>query len=164
MVMQVSYHVEAPVEKVFDYFMDPESGAGQGMEVLEAGRTKEGVGTFLRWRVKVGRVPVLQGMEVVTEMVANEHITEQSSSAVVGTWEYAFEPDGIGTKITLTHSPRGLWALPGLSALVDLATTRLSAAYASTVKADLEAEATVPAQRKPARARKTAARKTAQNR
>ena len=157
MGMKVSHHIEAPVEKVFDLFMDISADSGMpGMEVVEAKATKEGVGTFMTWRVKLAGIP-WTGLEVVTGYERNKHITEQSSSAIVGTWEYGFEPEGTGTQVTLVHRPRGLWAVPPLSMVVDLATTRLSAMYVGRAKAKLEAGATVPAQRKPARSRQPAA-------
>lgn len=157
MVMKVSHHIEAPVEKVFDHFMDLSADSGMPrMEVLEAKATKEGVGTFMTWRVKLAGIP-WTGLEVVTGYERNKHITEQSSSAMVGTWEYSFEPEGTGTKVTLVHRPRGLWAVPPLGMLVDYTTTRLTGMYVGRTKAKLEAGATVPTQRKPAPSRKPAA-------
>jgi hypothetical protein len=157
MVMKVSYHIDAPVEAVYEYFKDPASDSGLGMEVLEAKKTKEGVGTYMSWRMKVAGVPVWQGLEVITDVQPNKHITEKSSSAMVGTWEYGFEPEGAGTRITMEHRPRSLWAVPPLANVVDAATTRLSRAYIGRAKQNLEA--------RPATARKrqtvTKPRKTA---
>jgi hypothetical protein len=158
MVMKVSYHIDAPVESVYEYFKDPTSDASFGLEVLEAKETKEGVGTFLSWRMKVAGIPLWQGLEVITDVVPNKHITEKSSSAMVGTWEYGFEPKGSGTKVTLEHRPRSFWALPPMANLIDLATTRLSRAYIGRVKAKLEARPGSGPKKRPAtRARKTAA-------
>jgi hypothetical protein len=154
MVMKVSYHIDAPVKTVFDYFKDPASDTGLGTEVLEAKMTEEGVGTYLNWRVKVAGIPVYEGFEVITDLVPNKHITEKSSRAMVGTWDYAFEPEGAGTKLTMVHRPRSFWALPPMSNLVDVATTRLSKAYIGRVRAALEGKAgtagtaTVPRQQK----------------
>ena len=148
MVMKVSYHIDAPVESVFDYFMDPASDTGIGGEIVEAKMTKEGIGTYLHWRMKVAGVPVFEGFEVITDLVPNKHITEKSSRALVGTWEYSFEPEGAGTKVTMEHQPRSLWALPPLSSLVDLTTTRLSKSYIGRVKPKLEGQPRVPGQRR----------------
>lgn len=138
MVMKVSYHIDAPVKTVFDYFKDPASDNGLGYEVIEARKTEEGVGTYLNWRMKVAGIPVYDGFEIITDVVPDKHITEKSSRAMVGTWEYGFEPEGTGTKLTMVHRPRSFWALPPMSNLVDLTTTRLSKAYIGRVKATLE--------------------------
>lgn len=142
MAMKVSYHVDAPVKTVFDFFKDPTSDdSGLGMEVLESKMTKEGVGTYLSWRMKVAGVPVWHGLEVMTDVVPNKHITEKSSSAMVGTWDYSFEPEGSGTKVTLEHRSRSLWGLPPLRNVIDFGTTRLSRVYIGRVKEKLEAKA-----------------------
>lgn len=148
MVMKVSYHIDAPVESVFDYFKDPTSDAGVGGEVVEAKMTKEGIGTYLHWRVKVVGVPVYEGFDVITDLVSNKHITEKSSRALVGTWEYSFEPEASGTRVTMEHRPRPLWALPPLSNLVDLTTTRLSKSYIGRVRPKLEGKSGGTGQRK----------------
>ena len=159
MAMKVSYYIDAPVESVFDFFKDPTSDTGLSrMEVLDSKMTKEGVGTFLSWRLKVAGIP-WEGMEVITDLVPNKHITEKSSSAVVGTWDYTFEPEGSGTRLTMEHRPRSLWALPLLSNAVDYVTTRMSRAYMERAKAALATKPAVPGQRKPTetKARKPAA-------
>ena len=159
MAMKVSYHIDAPVESVFDFFKDPTSDTSfSRMEVLESKMTKEGVGTYLSWRVRIAGVP-WEGLEVITDLVPNQRITEKSSSAVVGTWEYLFEPEGSGTRVTMEHRPRSLWALPLVSNVVDYGTTRMSRAYIARVKAALATKPAVPGQRKPTatRPRKRAA-------
>ena len=155
MTMKVSYYIDAPVETVFDYFKDPASDDGLGVEVLEAKMTKEGIGTYLTWRVKVAGIPVWHGMDVFTDLVPNKHITEKSSSAMVGTWEYTFEPEKTGTRLTMEHRPRSFWGLPPLANLIDYGTTRMSRVYIDRVRPRIEAnarkaEAKVPGARKPA--------------
>lgn len=149
MVMKVSYHIEAPVESVFDFFKDPASDVDiMGTEVLEAKATQEGVGTYLNWRLKIAGIP-WENFEVITDFQPNQHITEKSSSAIVGTWDYSFEPEASGTKVTMEHRPRSFWALPPLSNLVDYATTRMSHVYIGRVRAKLEAESATRGSRKP---------------
>lgn len=162
MVMKVSYHVDAPVETVYDYFMDPASGAGMGAEVVESKVTKEGVGTYMSWRMKAAGIPVYQGFQVVTEAVPNKRIVERSSRALVGDWEYSFAPEGSGTKVTMQHSSRSFWAMPPLRNAVDYATTRLSRRYVAQVRQELAARkpaAPAPAPRKatPSKPRKATA-------
>jgi hypothetical protein len=150
MVMKVSYHIDAPVKKVFDYFKDPASDTGPGYELVESKMTEEGVGTYMNWRMRVAGIPIYEGIDVITDLVPDKHITEKSSRAMVGTWDYEFEPEGTGTKLTMTHRPRSFWALPPMSNLVDLTTTRLSKAYIGRVRATLEGKGTptVPRQQK----------------
>ena len=46
--MRASYHIEAPVERVFDFFADPTKGADLlGTEIRELRATEEGTGTLL---------------------------------------------------------------------------------------------------------------------
>lgn len=161
MAIKVSYYINAPVESVFDHFKDPASDEGIGMEVVDAKATEEGVGTFMDWRVKVAGIPVWRGLEVLTDVVPNERIVEKSSSAMLGDFEYTFEPEGSGTRLTIERRARSFWALPPLANLVDFATTRTSRGYMDRVKAKLEPGPTVPRQRKPAasKPRKPAASK-----
>jgi hypothetical protein len=150
MVMKVSYHIDAPVKTVFDYFVDPASDSGAGFELIETRKTEEGVGSYANWRLRVAGIPVYDGFEIITDVVPDKHITEKSSRAMVGTWDYDFEPEGTGTKVTMTHRPRSFWALPPMSTLVDLTTTRMSKPFIGRVKATLEGKElpTVPRQQK----------------
>lgn len=153
MAVKMSYYIDAPVESVFDFFKDPsnqvDSPPFSDMEVHDAKMTKEGVGTYYSWSVKMFGIPV-EGFEVVTDFEPNKHMTEKSSNAMVGTWEYTFEPEGSGTRLTMEHRQRSLWALPPLRNLMDYAMPRLSRSFMAAVKAELESETTVPRQRKPA--------------
>ncbi|MGZ4493134.1 MAG: SRPBCC family protein [Nocardioides sp.] len=150
MAMKVDYYIDAPVESVFDFFKDPTSDTGfSKMEVLESKTTKEGIGTYLSWRVKLGGIP-WEGFEVITDLVPNRRISEKSSSAMVGSWEYTFEPEGSGTRLTMEHRPRSLWALPPLGNVIDYGTTRMSRLYIERVRAALKAQTALPSQRKPA--------------
>jgi hypothetical protein len=129
------------------------------MDVHDVTLTKEGVGTHYSWTVKMRGIP-LKGFDVFTEFVPNERIVEKSSSAFVGTWEYMFAPEGSGTRLTMEHLQRSLWAVPPLRNLVDFGTSRLSGGFIDALKAQLAAT-TVPSQRKPAagKPRKPAARR-----
>lgn len=153
MAARMSYYIEAPVKTVFDFMKDPKSQVDatpfSAMEVLDANMTEEGVGTYMTWRVKFAGIP-LEGFDVITELVPNKRILEKSSAAMVGTWEYTFAPEGSGTRLTMEHRQRSLWALPPLRFLMDFLVPRLNAAYIEAVKAELEPGAEVPGQRKPA--------------
>jgi uncharacterized protein YndB with AHSA1/START domain len=164
MVARTSFYVDAPVEKVFDFFRDPtsqiESPPFTDMTVYDVTMTKEGVGTHYSWTVKLAGVP-LKGFAVYTEFVPNERIVEKDSRSFVGEWEYTFAPDGSGTRVTMEHRQRSLWAFPLLSTAVDYGVRRLNRLFIEGVKAKLEVGPTVPGQRKP---RSTGTRKTVASR
>lgn len=121
MTYEQSFHVEAPVAKVFDFFRDPTNWAAlepEGVGFKDVKVTEEGVGTHYSWAAKIGGV-TLEGFNVFTEFVPDRHITDKSSSSLEGTWTYSFEPDGSGTKLTVTNHVRSFWRLPPLERLLD---------------------------------------------
>lgn len=164
--MKQSIYIEAPVETVFDHFMDPRKDIDLmpiDTEVLEFKLTEEGIGTYTSYRSKIAGIP-FEMFDVVTDMVRNKRITSKSSSAMEGTWTYTFEPEGTGTRLTMEHQAGSLWRLPLLRNVMDMTTSRMTASYLPKAKARIEAEArkpkVVPGQRKPAasKARKPATR------
>ncbi len=139
--MRGVYHIEAPVETVFDFFFDPRKTADMTpvhTEIRELKMTKGGTGTYATYRTKIAGVP-FEVFDVYTDVVRNKHITEKSSNAIVGTWDYTFEADGTGTKVTMEHHSRSFWDIPPLRNLGDLITARLSESYMRRVKDRLEA-------------------------
>jgi uncharacterized protein YndB with AHSA1/START domain len=116
-----SVHVDAPVEKVFDFVKDPRHffeafPRQRGTDHLtEVTLTPEGVGSTYRW---TGRMFVFHLSGIVTreEYVPNERIVDRSSTGPVWTW--VVEPDPTGTTLTLAfeYSSR----LPFVDKVVDL--------------------------------------------
>lgn len=141
--MRGTYHIDAPVKKVFDFFFDPRKGADlfPEMEIRDYKQTKEGVGTYTRYHGRLAGIP-FSSFGVLTEVVPNKHITEESSNALVGTWDYSFEPEGSGTKVTMEHHSRFVWGLPPLSTLGDVLTSRMNEAFMRRVKERIETSAT----------------------
>lgn len=140
--MKQSIHIEAPVEKVFGSFKDPTkfwdlSPFDSHLDDVKV--TKDGVGTYTSWHAKIYGLPV-RGFSVVTDVVPNKHITERSSNPLVGTWNYDFEPEGSGTKLTTEHRSDSFWRIPPLSNLVDLATERATASFMARVKDAIETQ------------------------
>lgn len=137
--MQSVHHIEAPVEKVFDFFLDPRKSADLFLptEVRELKMTEEGTGTYTSYRTKMAGVP-FETFSVYTDVVPNKHITEKSSSAIVGTWDYAFEPEGTGTKVTMEHHSRSFWGIRPLSTLTEYAAARMNDSFMQRVKDRIE--------------------------
>lgn len=147
MAAKLSYYIDAPVKSVFDYFVDPAKSLDVmplGTEADEVKVTKEGTGTFMSWHMKIAGVPLLEGFDVITEVVPEKHVTEKSSNALVGTWDYWFEQEGAGTKLTMEHRARSFWGMPPLSNVMDYAVARMTRSYIPRLKAKIEAESTKP--------------------
>ena len=121
MTYEQSFHVDAPVTKVFDFFRDPHRWAElqpEGVEFKDVRVTAEGLGTHYGWAATIVGVTI-EGFNVFTEFVPDRRITDRSSSSLEGTWTYSFEPEGSGTKLTVTNQVRSVWHLPLLEPLLD---------------------------------------------
>ena len=141
MTLKQSAHIEAPVEKVFDFFKDPanwqELTSGD-ITFKDVVLTREGVGTHYTWVARMGRLH-LEGFNVFTEFVPTRRITDRSSRAFEGTWTYTFEPEGTGTRLTLENHSRSIWGLPPLSWLVDRSAARTHEQTMAALRARMEA-------------------------
>ena len=133
-------HIEAPVDKVFDFWKDP----GKQMSVMPTGstmtevkKTEEGVGTYYSWSMRLFGLPVT-GFDVFTEFVPNQRITDRSSFDLAGTWTATFEPEGSGTRFTLQRHPESVWVLRPLDRLMDLFRASMTRPTLEKVKAELE--------------------------
>jgi hypothetical protein len=99
-----SIHIDAPVEKVFDYVKDPqnffnayytkETPAATDMEMTP----DLGEGSTWKWMSSILFIH-LHGNMTREAYVANERIVDRSSTGL--TWTYSFEPDQAGTTLTL---------------------------------------------------------------
>ncbi len=138
--MTRSIHIEAPVEKVFDFVKDPRNMQdilATPFAPTEVKLTKEGVGSYYRW---VTKTPVLrmEGFDVYTEFVPNQRITDRCSSGLAGDWTYSFEPEGSGMQLTAESHPRSFWRIPLLRRLVEGVQSMAAERYLSTAKAEME--------------------------
>lgn len=143
----MTMYIDAPVEKVFPFFKDPMALADIMLvdtEYFDVKETKQGTGTFFSWRSKIAGIP-FEGFEVYTDVVPNKHITEKSSRAMMGTWDYSFEPEGKGTRVTLEQHPRSFWRLPPVNYLMDLGRARMMTYFMPKVKERIESSVTKPA-------------------
>lgn len=140
MTYHQSIHIDAPVTKVFGFFRDPNNWAGlgpEGVQFKNVRLTQEGLGTHYGWTSRVAGVSV-EGLNVFTEFIPNERITDRSSSSLEGTWTYSFETDGSGTKLTVENRAGSFWRLPPLERLLDRMTAKTHAPLFARLKAMLE--------------------------
>jgi uncharacterized protein YndB with AHSA1/START domain len=99
-----SIHIDAPVEKVFDYVKDPRHYYDAYWQEQKPGVTEvqlapeAGVGSTWSW---IGHwlFVYLHGTSTREEYVANERIVDRSSTG--GSFTFTFEPDEAGTTLTL---------------------------------------------------------------
>ena len=99
-----SIHIDAPVEKVFDYVKDPKNQwdayEQQGKVTLaEKEITADaGEGSTWSWHSHMLFIPI-HGTMTRQVYVPNERIADHSTTGV--TWTYTFEPDESGTTLTM---------------------------------------------------------------
>ena len=100
-----SVHIDAPVEKVFDYMKDPHhfleafpEKDRSNMAVTEVNLTPDGVGSTFSM---VGRMFLVHLTWVFTreEYTANQRIVDHANLG--GVWTSTFEPDATGTTLSL---------------------------------------------------------------
>ncbi len=137
--MKRSIHIEAPVEKVFDFVKDPRNMAegAVGPKVKDVKLTDDGVGTYYSWVFRVVGLPI-EGFDVYTEVIPNQRITERSSFPMTRDFIYSFEPEGSGTKLTVETGHGSFWRFPPFRQLVDLGQSMLGERFLSGLKAQME--------------------------
>ncbi len=100
-----STHIDAPVEKVFAYVEDPHHFfaamapmSGDRSHFTDVTMTPEGVGSTYEWSDRWFLFPI-HGVTTRSDYVPNERIVDHSS--IGPTWTFTFEPDPMGTTLTL---------------------------------------------------------------
>ncbi len=139
--MKRSIHIEAPVEKVFDFFKDPRNVQEimpDPFEYKDVKLTEEGVGTYYSWASKTPGLR-FEGFDVYTEFIPNQRITDRSSASIAGDWTLLFEPEGSGMLLTSETHHRSFWRIPPLRELVELVQGTMAERLLSAVKARMEA-------------------------
>lgn len=139
--MKRSIHIEAPVEKVFDFFKDPrnmQKAAAMPFAFKDVKQTENGVGTYYSWVTKTPGLRI-EGFDVYTEVIPNQRITDKCSSSLLGDWTFLFEPEGTGMQLTLEGHHRSLWRMPPFKELVEWVQGTAIERTLSTVKAEMEA-------------------------
>ena len=139
--MKRSIHIEAPMEKVFDFVKDPRNvpeGLTMPFEVKDVKLTEEGVGTYYSWASKTPGLR-FEGFGVYTEFIPNQRITDRSSWSIFGDFITSFEPEGSGMKLTMETRHRSFWRIPPLRELVEWVQSPIAGRFLSAVKARMEA-------------------------
>lgn len=119
-----STYIEAPVEKVFDWFRDPRNwatlnpDAAHREELVDAHVTPDGLGTFHAWAIKPLPGVRFECFGVFTEFVPNKRIVDKWSLAIEGSETYTFDAEGSGTRLTIQARRRSFWRLWPLDKLV----------------------------------------------
>ena len=138
--MKRSIHIEAPVEKVFDFVKDPRNvpqGITEPYEVKDVKQTDEGVGSYYSWVYRVAGLPI-EGFDVYTEFIPNQRITDRSSFSMTRDFITSFEPEGSGMKLTVETGHGSFWRFPPFRQLVDLGQSMISERFMSALKAQME--------------------------
>jgi uncharacterized protein YndB with AHSA1/START domain len=136
-------YIEAPVEDVFAFWLDPAKQValapdGQ-VELVDVTITEDGVGTSYRIGMNVMGRTIRGPSMVYTRVIPNELIVDWSSNGMHGTGSYEFTPEGTGTRLTFRGQPRGLWRLPIIIWLVGLVMGPRHEQMLTTLKETLEA-------------------------
>lgn len=142
MTLEHSVYIDAPVEKVFDFFRDPMNwhAVSRGVVFKDVHVTPDGVGTYYAWVSSVAGVR-LKGFDVFTEFVPNERITDWSSSDLEGTWTYTFTEEYGGTRLTMENHTRSFWRIPPLGPVVEAFGAKAHEKVLTELKATMESRA-----------------------
>jgi len=108
-----SIQIDAPVAEAFACVRDP-SNFNQLMPDVtfsEVSLTPDGVGTTYRFETRVAGLPIRGGGEY-TEFTVDQHIHDETTVASEGSFDWTFEAEGDGVRVTITHHPGRYWGLP----------------------------------------------------
>ncbi len=140
--MKRSIHIEAPVEKVFDFVKEPRNlPEVEGMDpspIKDVKLTDEGVGSYYSSAIRVPGLRI-EFFDVYTEFIPNQRITDRCSSSYFGDFTFSFEPEGSGMQLTIEAHSRSFWRMPPLRELVDWVRGMVTERTLSAVKAKMEA-------------------------
>jgi hypothetical protein len=140
-------YIDAPVEKVFDFFKDPRNqfalAPDRRVQVTDVKMTNDGLGTYYSYAMKVAGL-TREGFVVYTDFIANKRIVDRSSVAMHGSWTYGFEPEGTGTRLTMYGQSRSFWRIWPFSFLLDRVMTRRHDYWLKKLTETLEAASTTP--------------------
>jgi uncharacterized membrane protein len=114
-----SIHIDAPVGEVFAYVRDP-SNFNQLMPDVafsDVSLTPDGVGTTYRFETRVVGLPI-RGQGEYTEFIPDRRIHDDTTVASEGSFDWTFEAEDEGVRVTITHSPGRYWGWPIIGRLL----------------------------------------------
>jgi uncharacterized protein YndB with AHSA1/START domain len=114
-----SIHIDAPVAEVFAYVKDP-SNFNQLMPDVtfsDVSLMPDGVGTTYRFEARVAGLPI-RGQGEYTEFIPDRHIHDDTTVASEGSFDWTFEAEDDGVRVTITHSPGKYWSWPVIGRLL----------------------------------------------
>lgn len=140
-VRTCSIHINAPVETVFDVMKNPASFTElmPGVQFTPDVITPEGVGTTYRFQTRVAGKPI-RGSGRFTRVEATRHIRDETSIPIEGSFDYWFEVEDGGTRVTIEHHPGRFWGVPVLGRLLADSYARDDRQMLALLKTRLEAD------------------------
>jgi len=135
-----SIHIDAQIEVAFDCVKGPASfnELMPAVTFTDITMTRDGVGTRYRFETRVAGFPI-SGSGEFTEFEANRHIHDETSIAMEGSFDWRFEPEGDGVRVTIEHHPGRFWDLPIVGRLLADSYERTDRQVLAQLKAKLEA-------------------------
>jgi hypothetical protein len=108
-----SIRIEASIEAAFNCVKNPGSfnDLMPGVAFTVIAMTPDGLGTRYRFATRVAGFPV-RGTGEFTEVEANRRIHDETSIGTEGSFDWRFEPEGDGVRVTIEHHPGRMWDLP----------------------------------------------------
>ena len=96
-------HIDAPVEKIFGYMLDPANLPEiwpSMVEVKDVKRMPEHVGTTYNWVYKMAGMR-FEGSTQVIESSVNRHVVVKSKGGIPSTFTWFYQNDSGKTKLTV---------------------------------------------------------------
>jgi len=139
-----SIHIDAPLDTAFDCVKNPGSFNELMPEVTftDIAMTPDGVGTRYRFETKVAGIPI-RGTGEFTEVETNLRIHDETSIGVEGSFDWRFESEGDGVRVSIEHHPGRLWALPIVGRFLADGYERTDREVLARLKAKLESQGTL---------------------
>ncbi len=131
-------HINAPVEKVFNYMSDPNHQPEYWPSVIEISNVKRfpNGGYSADWVYKMAGFK-FKGSGETLEFIPNKRIVERTKGGIESTFTWIFEKEGEGTKLTCKVDYK--IPIPVIGKLADAVIVKLNENEADVTMANLKA-------------------------
>ena len=132
-----SVHIDAPPEKIWDYFGDPTHLPEiwpSMLEVTDVEKLADG-GRHYHWLYKMAGVK-FEGETETVELVPKERLVDKTKGGIESTFVWAFKPENGGTKVELEVDYKV--PVPLVGKLAETFIAKLNEREADTVLANLK--------------------------